>query len=287
MKIKAFKLNSFAKKSGGGNPAGIVLEADFLSDEEMKRIAEKLGFSETAFISKSNLADFKLRFFTPNDEVNLCGHATVGSYFTLFKQGIIASGVYTQEVKAGILEIEVNQNGIVTMEQNCPTYYDILNNEEIASSLSIGTNEIIEELPIQIVSTGLKDIIIPVKSLDIINKISPNLDRIKHISKKYGVIGYHVFTLETLHNASAHCRNFAPLYGINEESATGTSNGALACYLYKYGEVKDMENIVMEQGYSMNRPSEIHVKLSSENDKIKKVMVGGKALDLQEIEVEL
>lgn len=289
MLIKAFTLDAFAKSIGGGNPAGVVLNADSLSETDMKRIAEVIGFSETAFVMKSDNADFKVRFFTPNDEVDLCGHATIGTFYTMADQGIIPAGKYKQETKAGILEVEVGADYTVLMEQNLPQFFEVIDKEEIAESLNISIKDIMADLPVQIVSTGLKDIIIPVKSFDCLNSINPDFDKVEAVSKKYKVIGYHIFTLETLHNSTAHCRNLAPLYGIPEESATGTSNGALSCYLYKYGRLNDkkLNAITIEQGYSMGKPSEILVSLSAEAGMISQVKVGGKALNLKQREIEL
>lgn len=147
----------------------------------------------------------------------------------------------------------------------------------------------IEELPVQIVSTGLRDILIPIKNIDMVNAIKPNFEKVSEISSKYNTIGYHIFTLESLNDSNAYCRNFAPLYGIPEESATGTSNGALACYLLKYDKIKsdNANHIIIEQGYSMGKPSEIIVALRTEGEEVIEVKVGGKALNLAEIEVQI
>ena len=119
--------------------------------------------------------------------------------------------------------------------------------------------------------------------------MKPDMEKIKIISQKYGVVGYHVFALESLYGANANCRNFAPLYEIPEESATGTSNGALGCYLYHYGKINagQESNIVFEQGYSMKRPSEILVSLTVKENEIHEVRVGGNARNLILSEVEL
>ena len=288
-KIKAYKLNSFAKSIEGGNPAGVVLGADNLSDNDMKKIASILKLSETAFVMKSDCADFKVRFFTPSEEVDLCGHATIGTYYTLSSEGIIKPGIYSQETKAGILNVEVKEDLSIMMNQTLPSFYEIIPREEIADSLNISPEDIPENLPIQIVSTGLSDIIIPVKTIMTLNSIRPDFKKIEEISKKYNVVGYHVFTLESLDNSTAQCRNFAPLFGIPEESATGTSNGALGCYLYKYNKISadQARNIVIKQGYSMKKPSEIFVSLKVEKAEILEVKVGGKALNLTTIEVEI
>ena len=289
MKVQTYILNSFGKSVDGGNPAGVVLEADNLSEKEMKKIASIIGLSETAFVMKSKMADVKVRFFTPIEEVDICGHATIATFSLLANKGIVESGEYTQETKAGILKVNVNEDLSIMMNQNKPIYGEVLDRELIAETLNISTESFMENLPIQIVSTGLKDIMIPVKSIEILNNIKPNFDAISKVSEKYNVVGYHIFTLETIENSVAQCRNLAPLYGIDEESATGTSNGALACYLFKYGKVSSCKqiNMTMEQGYSMNKPSKINVELKVKNNEVIDIKVGGSAFNLKEMEIEI
>lgn len=289
MKVKAYTVNSFAKSIEGGNPAGVMLNADALSENDMKKIAGIMGLSETAFVMKSELADFKVRFFTPNEEVDLCGHATIAAFYALSSQGYIKVGKYSQETKAGVLYVELKEDFSIMMDQNTPIYYEIISKKEIADSLNITTAEMLEDLPVQIVSTGLRDILVPIINMDILNSINPDLKKVAEISSKYNTIGYHIFTLESLNGSNAHCRNLAPLYGIPEESATGTSNGALACYLFKYGKISTNHaaHIVVEQGYSMKKPSEIIVALTTQEKEILEVKVGGKASNLSEIEVEI
>lgn len=113
METTVYTLTAFSKAVNGGNPAGVVLDADFLSEHEMQKIAAEVGFSETAFVQKSENADFKLRFFTPCAEVDLCGHATVAAFYLLAYKGLIEVGEYSQETKAGILKVENHQNGIL------------------------------------------------------------------------------------------------------------------------------------------------------------------------------
>lgn len=285
MKITAYTLNSFAKTSDGGNPAGVVLGTDALTEKQMKEIAKTIGFSETAFVMRSDSADFKVRFFTPNDEVDLCGHATIATFYTLASQELITPGKYTQETKAGILSVEVSEDFTVMMEQNPPRYTEIIGKAEVADSLNIAVDELSADLPVQIVSTGLRDIIVPVKSLQTLHAMIPDFEKISNVSGKNNTVGYHVFTTETLFDSTAHCRNFAPLYGIPEEAATGTANGALACYLLRYGLINSMqaEHIVIEQGYAMNRPSEILVSLQTDDKDVCKVRVGGKVFSMKQL----
>ncbi len=289
MKVKAYKINAFAKTVEGGNPAGVVVNANSLSENDMKKIAGILGLSETAFVMKSDIADYRVRFFTPTEEVDLCGHATIAAFSTLLSEDYIKPGNYTQETKAGVLNVEVMADSTIMMNQTKPSFYEAVEKQEIADSLNISVDDMNKKLSAQIVSTGLRDIIVPIRSMEVLNGIKPDFEKVSAISKKYNTIGYHLFALDSLYDSNAHCRNLAPLYGIPEESATGTSNGALACYLLKYDQLKPehAKNMVFEQGYSMNMPSEIMVSLSVENNEIYDVKVGGKALDLSRIEVEI
>ena len=286
MVVKIVILNSFAKTNLGGNPAGVVLNAENLSAKDMQTIAKKIGVSETAFVKKSDKADFKVQFFTPGDEVDLCGHATIAAFSLLKQQKLIKKDKYFQETKAGILSIEVNDDDFVYMDQTLPSFSEIVEEKIIAEALGIPTEKITAtKLKPQVVSTGLRDIIAPVNSMEALFCLNPNYEKIKQLSLKYNTIGVHVFTLESItKKAVALTRNFAPLYDINEESATGTANGALSCYLFK-NEVlnKNSLSLTFDQGYNMNKPSEIFSKIKIKENKIEKIQVGGKAIKVNEI----
>ncbi len=275
-----YRLSSFAKTNGGGNPAGVVLKADNLREEDMKRIAAEVGYSETAFVMKSDIADYKVRFFTPNEEVDLCGHATIATFNLLREMVVITKDEYIQETKAGVLKLRVLDNEVY-MEQNPPKFGELVLNEDIEPCFDSDEHYIESNLPIQVVSTGVREIFLPVKNLSLLQNLKPNNEFIVDISKKYNVTGIHAFTLDTIRGSSAHTRNFAPIVGIVEESATGTANGALASYLYKYIP-NNGTSFIMEQGYCMNKPSEIKVELKVVGKEILEVYVGGNATIIKE-----
>lgn len=325
MQVNVITLNAFASSPNGGNPAGVVLGADKFNESQMLEIAKKVGFSETAFIMKSDSADFRLRFFTPTEEVDLCGHATIGAFYAIKEKGYIQPGrCYKQETKAGILAIEVSDDGEVLMEQKKPEFFQIIDYknsdfELVCKSLGITSEKIgikntVAEFEngkiiakdtgcentlrmMQVVSTGLKDLIIPVDSLETLRSIEPDNQLIKELSEKYGVTGYHVFTLETENEENtAQCRNFAPLYGIDEESATGTASGALASFLYENNlrfklKLNGTINMKFEQGYTMDKPSiisaRIKIKMREHRPTITSVRVGGSALGMANIVVDI
>ena len=265
--IEVYEVRAFSQGGRGGNLAGVILEE--IDCRLKQKIARRLGYSETVFIKKIAEREFHLEYFTPNSEVDLCGHATIGGLHILKKVKGIEEGRYTIETKAGRLVVEVAEEAIF-MEQNQPSFYGMADRREIAESLNIGVEDL-GELPVEIVSTGLRDIMVPVKNLEILKEIKPDFEEIEKISERYGVVGYHLFTLESIHGNTAFTRNFAPLYDIDEEPATGTSNGALGCYLKKY-EVIEKSEMKFEQGDYMGNPSRIDVRV--ERDRL---MVGGEA----------
>jgi len=283
MGIKVYKILSFTDNKDGGNPAGVVFDADNFSEEIMKNIAFKVGASETAFVSKSEKADFKVRFFTPVEEVNLCGHATIATFFLMSEKGMINPGIYTQETKAGLLKIVCDDSGEIFMDQNIPVFYGIIDKKEIADALGITQENISGKYSPEIVSTGLKDIIIPVKSFEILNNLKPDYEKISQICRKNDSAGFHVFcTDRTGYDAS--CRNFAPHLGIKEEAATGTASGALAAYIIKNKIYNGKFSFTFEQGYAMKKPSVIKAVIQY-NKSFERIQVGGRAFSESETEI--
>ncbi|MDQ0660990.1 PhzF family phenazine biosynthesis protein [Paenibacillus sp. W2I17] len=291
MEVEVSTLHAFSDKAHGGNPAGVVLQAAYLSETQMQEIARQVGFSETAFVMPSDQADFKVRYFTPSDEVDLCGHATIALFYLMKTQQLVNVGTYTLETLAGILKVDIEVNGEVYLSQTLPEYGEIVDRQQIADSLRISMEDLHSELPVQIVSTGLPDILIAVRDVDVLTKIDPDFQRITEISKAHHAIGYHVFTLESDDmDVLAECRNFAPLYDIPEESATGTSNGAMLCYLFQYNQLTDphLHTYTIRQGYTMNRPSEIRARLTlGSSNEITQIQVGGNAIHIENIQIHL
>lgn len=292
--INVRKVDAFTDKPLSGNPAGIVLNADGLSYDEMVKIAYELNMSETAFIMKptSIEANFKVRFFTPTTEVNLCGHATIAANYCLAMEGMFKLKepitLVMQETNIGILPIEIHVKNSdiekVMMTQAKPKVEAVdVQVSKVAKALRTDISEILDtKLPLQISSTGLPFLIVPIKHLNTLINLKPDFIKISEISKELNVPGLYVFALETLEKSStAHARCFAPYVGINEDPVTGTASGALASYLVMNKAVKFKEthtSLIIEQGYAINRPGKVHVQVKIKNDKPVEVKVGGKAV---------
>ena len=301
MKKVIYQVDAFSDVPFGGNPAGVVPNAMGLNHTQMLKIAKEMNLSETAFIFplEDDVADYEVRFFTPTQEVDLCGHATIASFFALASKGIITGTnnvkIIKQKTKAGILPVELyfkdsKIQSVMMTQAKLKFAFDVENIGELAEIMGINVSDIGIDgyvLIPQAVSTGLTDIILPVKSLSALKAINPNYDRLTKYSNNLNIIGVHAFTFETEEESSTlSCRNFGPAAGINEEAATGTSNGALGAYLVKNNvlEFKDNITIICEQGYYMQRPSKIIVRLEGSEDDLT-VKVGGMAVIVTEREI--
>ena len=265
MIITAFLVNSFSANNTGGNPAGVVLNADKLTDAEKLTIAKEIGYSETAFVAQDH-------------EVDFCGHATLAVFATLFEQGLLKPGYYTQRTKAGLLGVTIAEDGQVTMEQALPKYLGNFAYDDLAGLLGLDETTLAETgLPIDLITTGLPDIIVAVPN-GYLDKITINEVALREFCQQHNVIGVHAFELcEEQSELTASCRNFAPLVGIPEESATGSASGALACYLSKHVFVQQENHFKFEQGRAMRCSSHISASVYSDEQGVSKVLVGGYA----------
>lgn len=299
--LKLYWVDAFTDKPFSGNAAAIIIDADDLSDEKKQGIARELNLSETVFISKSGIADFKVQFFTPKQETALCGHGTIGAFWLLSSINKIkkcSDGFVSvmQETKAGTLPVEVyfdkNQmlNNIM-MHQTLPVFAQIeINAYEIADILDISTDKFENNYPLKIVSTGRPKLFIPIKNRDVLYSIKPNFDRMTDYCIQQSITGFHLFTFDThFTNSITTARHFAPVAGVNEDPVTGIAAGALGCYLSEYSKDKALSGfqIQMEQGFNFGRNGIIHVEISKENQLYKSVKVGGKACILFNAEIKL
>lgn len=261
--MKFFIVDAFGNKAFSGNTAGVVLidkENDFPKDEVMLNIAKELRYSETAFIKRIDDTTFNTRYFTPTNEVELCGHATIAAFKVLLSEKIIDCGKFINKTINKDLEVVVN-------EEEIKEIYD-----------AIGLDYEKEKNPYctinpYIVSTGLQEIFVNVFNLDKLNALEVDLEKIKNISKKHNVIGLHVYTLMAV-DMKVHARNFAPLYGIDEESASGTSNASLAHLLLNIDMALTDTQMEIIQGEKMGKASIIKVKNTKDENGVSKVIVG-------------
>lgn len=262
--MKLYQIDAFAKEKYQGNPAGVALLEKEISEVEMQKIATELNLSETVFIKSSDKSefDYQFRFFTPTDEVDMCGHATISGIHVLLENELLETENPVILTKAGLIDIKIvkeKETNKIFIKQpegiNESVYEDYV---ELSSIMGLKPSDI--EIPEKSLkptkySTGLFDLLIPVKNEETLDKIKIDKSRLIEFSKKLDIVGFHVYTFLDPNEIS--CRNFAPLYGIDEEAATGTSNGALISLLKENKLVDSSRKIIITQGKIMNRESEI------------------------------
>ena len=294
--INVFHYDAFTNKPNMGNPAGIVLDADGLTEEEMQRIAEKVGFNETTFVLSSEVADIRMRYFTPGFEMDLCGHGTVGTIFALRERGLLEEKAsLTIETKAGILPIQigVNENGetFIKMRQAAPQFKEFTGSkEELAQSIGLEVNDLDVSLPIVYGSTGNWTVIVPVKNLDVCERMKPNNEVFPSVLKEIPNASIHPVCLETYdEQAKMHGRHFSSAYaGTIEDPVTGTASGVMGAYYATYVE-KDVDHemeLIVEQGQEIHKDGRVTVYVTKdvENEKLQ-IDIAGTAVYVKEFEV--
>lgn len=273
-----YQIDAFTDIPFNGNSAGVVYSDD-LNKEEMQLIAREINVSETAFISKSQEADFNLRWFTPSVEVKLCGHATIASVHFLVQKGLLKNNsTVTFNTLSGILKCSA-MNGIYSLNLPVPTLSIFEGDKnEITSALS--SDQIIntEKFPFIIDDGGY--LYIYVSSLKELTNIKPDYKILLDLSSSgKGFDAITLFTLETVEKGNnAHLRFFAPYYGINEDPVTGSANGPLLLVLRHLGLIEedtDGKTYTFEQGDVVGRKGRINVSYSPSKNEL---IVAGRAV---------
>ena len=300
-KYRFIQVDVFTDTPFGGNPLAVFPEAEGLTTDEMQRLAQEMNLSETTFVfpSQAPEANFKVRIFTPAAELPFAGHPVVGTHWALAHLGRVelrepVTRVHF-ELGVGVLPADLyvtnGQVERVVMTQERPTFHTVLEDvTELATGLSLSPDAITETgLPVQIVSTGVPQMMVPVRSLaevQALNASKLNTAALNRVCRDLGTKCVMVFVLETEQpDATVHVRMFAPLLGVPEDPATGSANGALGAYLVRHGAVDVTEpttHIQSEQGAEMNRPSTLYIEVDSTGDEITAVRVGGQVVPMVE-----
>jgi PhzF family phenazine biosynthesis protein len=277
MNVQVELVNAFIDGDSGGNVAGVVLHADALSDQQKLAVAQAVGVSETAFVSRSAVADFKLDFYTPERQIAHCGHATIATFSLLAQQGLVPGAQSSKETIDGIRKVNIAA-GQAFMQQSAPQYQQIDDDiPAVLSALGLSAADVVASP--MLVNTGNAFIIVALPSITALERLVPDQTQINNLSQKHDLIGFYVFTTQTnLAGRDASARMFAPRYGIAEEPATGMAAGPLACYLHDIMAMTKT-SFLIEQGYAMHprSPSVISVSLEKQGSVITALYAGGGA----------
>lgn len=292
MQIEVQVVNAFIDGNAGGNPAGVVVDANALNTAQKLRVAQQVGLSETAFVSASTAATIKLEFFTPTRQIAHCGHATVATFSLLRQLGMVGEGRQSKETIDGIRDILVDRE-MAFMEQRKPEYTKISAGSELGAramtSLGLAPAQLLAGVDPYVVNTGNSFLIVPLADERSVAELRPHADLVEALSDELDLIGYYVFSTKTkVSGRHAGARMFAPRFGIPEEAGTGMAAGPLACFLHDRLGVTDPE-VFIEQGWLMQpaSPSVIKVVFEYAEGRISRLMAGGIARAVSSLRVEV
>ncbi|NSB13812.1 PhzF family isomerase [Clostridium beijerinckii] len=289
-KYNLYQVDSFTKEKFTGNPAGVISNADGLTDYEMQKIARELNNSETAFIFSSNSSEYdvQVRFFTPISEVPICGHATIAAHYVRAIENELETSRIYHKTGAGILPVDIikeNDDYKIIMTQGKIEFgkiIDGINKEELLKALKIKESDLLDDYKIQIVSTGHSKVMLGIKSIETLNTLQPDYSALSKLSEIIKCNGYYIFTTDSKESdILIHGRMFAPSIGINEDPVTGNANGPLGAYLVHHNLVKHNNSLFRfkaKQGEAINRPGIIEVEVKIEDNEPIEAKVSGNAV---------
>ena len=287
-------LDVFTNQAFGGNQLAVFTDAEDLSPTTMQQFAKELNLAEITFVlpPQDKRDDFHIRIFTPAIELPMAGHPTVGTAYMLAKMGLIpldeSPKVVRFEEQVGVIEVTIQHDvgdiQQIQMRQPLPEFKTIFEDKQaFAKLLSIDVTGIHDDLPIQVVTTGVPFVFIPIRDLAAMRQLKVRLDVWESLLKDTDSRHIFTFSMETeTQEATVHSRMFAPAMGIPEDPATGAASGPLGAYLAKYNLVTDTRNILSEQGMEMGRPSFIHIDIGYANDEFQHVIIGGECVHMGE-----
>ncbi|MFG3432921.1 PhzF family phenazine biosynthesis protein [Lysinibacillus fusiformis] len=272
-KIEFFYVDAFTTETFGGNPAGVIPNAENLTDEDMQKIANELNLSETAFLLPTSNADanYKIRYFTPTKEVDFCGHATLGTAWLMATKynWIDKDDKIVFESNIGLIPVkwlmENNQLTRVSMTQVRPKVKSIdISPAVVANLVGIHETDIDDRYPIKIANTGVPHLMVPVNTRQAIDQAEPNLNELKKMNNDFNISTTHLFTFDTNGQFDIYTRDFCPNIGIDEDPVTGAANGALGGYLYLENILAQQERhqLMIGQGHTINRPGILYVTIT-------------------------
>lgn len=292
-KHELYWIDAFTNERFGGNPCAVILSADTLSVEQMQKTAREMNLSETAFVLKSEKATFRARYFTPVEEIPLAGHPTISTIHTLIEAGKLQPSngqKISLELKAGVINIDLFEGSNsfrIVMSQMKPEFLTIHNSERVAKIFGLEVEDLVESVPIQTVSTGTPQLMVPVRNKDSLKRAKMDVVAYKDYKSRSDFFSPHIFCCEGITTKGA---TFARHFGVSpdtlEDSFTGSATGGMAAYLWHY-QLITRSKFIAEQGHWMGRPGSAEVEVVGDPSDIITVKVGGEAVTVFVGEIEI
>ena len=280
------QVDAFTDSPLGGNPCAIVFDADGLDDETMLAIAREMNLSETSFVLRSRVADVRARYFTPAEEIPLAGHPTVATIFALVESGRLElrgeESTYSLELQVGPVRVDVRADGDtvrrVVMSQKKPRFLATHDPAEVLPVFGLSEADLLPDLPIQTVSTGTPQLMVPLRGLEALRRVRIDTARYAALRASSDFFSPHLFCREgATESGQTFARHFGTSPDTPEDPFTGSATGGMAAYLWHYGLIES-PRFVAEQGHWMSRPGRAEVEVVGPRENIETVRVGGSAV---------
>src|SRR5678816_917197 len=239
-RCRLFLVDAFTRQRFCGNPAAVVLDADVLTEDEMRRIARELNGTEVAFVFASDSPDYdmEIRFFSPRREVTFVGHATVAAHYVRALADGVPEGKVRQKSGSGIVEIEVTGTAPdlrVSIYQTPATFGPVVPEERIGpvlDALGISSSSLHPSCPVQVLSKANSRLLIGLQSVDTLDSLQPKMDQLVHLTPHVGADGFFVFAVVPNSKPfETEARMFCPVLGVPEDPVSGNAHGMLGVYL--------------------------------------------------------
>jgi len=275
MNHRFYTLDVFTTTRFQGNPLAVVTDGDGLSTDQMQAIAREMNLSETVFVQKpsDDRALARLRIFTTKEELKLAGHPVIGTWFLLAELGVVPAqegGVHVmQQTGAGVLPVEIRfKDGRpqrVTMTQKQASFKPSkIDKRKLTAALGLSTKDLHSKLEPEFVSTGIFNLMVPLKSRSALANIQMNMVELSRLLGKQAALAY-CFTAGS--NRTVHARGMMP-WELYEDAATGSAAGSLGAYLVRHGKLGAGHTLHVAQGVEMGRPSDIEVEVTQTGKKL-------------------
>ena len=297
--IHVHQVDAFTRIKFTGNPAGVVLEADALTDAEMLAIARELNNADTAFVLKADAADhdLRVRFFTPRTEAAFVGHASVAAHYVLSGATTHDSRRVRQKSRAGIVEVDIRGNDAqrrIAIRQSPPALGREINDRErlaVMDALALASHDLDLHCPVQVVGASSTRLMVGVRGAEQLRQLKPDVSRLTTLSAQLGAQGFFVFTLAPeLPDVLTESRMFCPALGIAEDPVSGNAHGMLGVYLARHrllGPAAERVHFGGAQGHHVNRPGRVEIELEFRDETVAGVWIVGQATAIFETQISL
>ncbi|GIK36277.1 MAG: diaminopimelate epimerase [Chloroflexota bacterium] len=284
------QVDAFTDRPLGGNPCAILFEADSLDEATMLAVAKEMNLSETAFVRRSAVADFGVRYFTPAEEIPLAGHPTIATTFALVDSGrLTLTGEHTRitlELKVGPIAVDIYASRPdskdlvierIVMTQKKPLFLKTYAPTDIMPLFGLTVEDALPGVPLQTVSTGTPQLMVPVRSHSVLRRAQVNLAAYAEFRAAADFFSPHLFCLGGVTAAGqTFARHFGTPPDLMEDPFTGSATGGMAAYLWRYG-LLEQPTFIADQGHWLGRPGQATVEIVGPRDDIETVKVGGRA----------